>query len=522
MDKKFLILFIIVLVIASFFRIWLINKFPSGLFPDEAANGQDALLILEGHHSPFFERGLGREALYFYLLSISIGLFGIGVWQIHIISALIGILTVVSTWFLAKELFNKRIAFLTSFFLAISTWHTTLSRTGFRAILVPLLSTLFFYFSYLVIKEQSNKKRLIFSILAGLSLGLGFYTYISFRAIVAIIGLLIIAFWIKKGKIIKNFGREIIISLIAAILVLSPLIVYFIHHPDYFFTRAGYVSIFNPDLNQGDLLGTFLNVAKKTFLMFITYGDINWRHNVSGFSVLNPLVSAFFLLGFLYCFFVVIISIFKFHSKKTLRYSLKYFFLIIWFLGMMGPEMLSAQGIPHALRAIGTIPAVFFFPAIIIDKIWQTTNNKKEWLKLAFSIFVGLILIISLVYNYALYFGISLHSPGFYYAYRSDLTTVSNYLNQRNLKDYTYLVLDEYSVQTPDFLTIKNHQPYIQINPWQLNQIKMLSTNDQVIFTQSTISSAKQFERIFPTVKIVKREFNQFGEEIMRVYQYQP
>lgn len=41
-----------------------LKSVPGGLFPDAAANGLDANLILTGQHSPFFERGNGREALF--------------------------------------------------------------------------------------------------------------------------------------------------------------------------------------------------------------------------------------------------------------------------------------------------------------------------------------------------------------------------------------------------------------------------------------------------------------------------
>lgn len=523
MSKKLLLSLLIIIVVACFFRLWLLDSVPTGLFPDEAANGEDALLILSGQHTPFFERGLGREALYFYLLAPSIALFGIGVWQIHIVSVLIGILTVIVTWFFARKLFNERIAFLASFFLASSSWHTTLSRTGFRAILIPLLATSFFYLVYLTLKEGSRKKRTFFAILAGLALGLGFYTYISFRAIIAIIGALLIATAIIYREIFRKFWREIVIGLITMLLVLTPLITYFINHPDSFMGRAGGVSIFNQDLNQGDVLGTFFEVSKKTFWMFFTEGDLNWRHNVSGFSMLNPGVAIFFALGFLYSIVVIISNFFKYglFQKESFKSCFKYLFLIVWFLGMLGPELLTAEAIPHGLRAIGTIPVVFFFPAIIIDFLWKKPKfflNSKNF-KILLGIFLGLILAMSLIYDYSLYFGVSANSPEFYYAYRSDLTIVSNYLNERNLKKSTYLVLDEYSVQTPNFLTTKNNQPYILLNPATSYQVQ-LQPNDQIIFTQSTIFDAKKFEEEHPETKILRKDFNQFNQEIMRVYEY--
>lgn len=499
--------FLLIFFLASFFRLWKITSAPAGLFPDEAANGLDIVEnIFQGRHSVFFERGLGREGLFFYLQAVSVKLFGIGVWQLHIVSAIIGILTVILTFLLAKNLFGKRIAFLSSFFLATSYWHTTLSRTGFRAILVPFFATLFIYFAYLTFKERKN----IYSILAGISLGLGFYTYISFRAFYLIVLALffVILFWHRE--ILKKFWRQILLGFISMILVMAPLIIYFFHHPWFFFGRAGYVSIFNPDLNKGDLLGTFFDVLKKTILMFFTEGDLNWRHNVSGFAMINPFVSFFFLFGFLYSLFVSILGL-----LKLKRDYFKYLILIIWFFGMLGPHIMSVESIPHGLRAIGTIPVVFLFPAISFNLFWEKIKKIK---KSVLGVILGLFLLFSLFYDAYLYFGISLNSPDFYYAYRSDLTVVSEYLNQRNLKDKTYLVLDPYSVQTPQFLTAEKGQPYILVEPWKIEEVK-LKEGDQIVFTQSTMKEAFKFERLNFGLKKVKSLYNKFNEEIMRVYE---
>lgn len=552
-DKKTIVFLLIILLIAVFFRLWQLDSIPPGLHPDEAANGQDALLILEGYNSPFFEGGQGREALYHYLLAGSIGLFGIGIWQIHLVSALIGILTVIFTWLLAKKLFNRRVAFFAAFFLAGSAWHTTLSRTGFRAILIPLLSTLFFYFTYLTLKEISKKKRRIFAILSGISLGLGFYTYIPFRMMPAIVGFLMVVILLTNRRIYKYFWREIIISFFSAILTLLPLIIYFIKNPASFAGRSGAVSILNPELNQGNLIGTFLEVLKKTFWMFFSNGDLNWRHNVSGFSVLDPLVSSLFLIGFFISLLIIIQrftpleivgqgeknkthkSLTGFIKIKALKNKIdngyfKYLLLIVWFSAMLVPEVLSAEGIPHSLRAIGVIPVVFFFSAISIDFFWKKISFvlKSKSNKMLLGTALGLILAASLLYNYSLYFGISVNSPGFHYAYRGDLTIVSNYLNERNLKEKTYLALDDYSVQTVDFLTAKNNQPYNLVNPWDAHQIE-LKPGDQIIFAQETIFDlekqtkifdTKNFEEHHPETELIMQGFNQLGEEIMKIYEY--
>jgi 4-amino-4-deoxy-L-arabinose transferase-like glycosyltransferase len=523
MFKKSLILLIVAILIASFFRLFILKSVPGGLFPDEAANGLDILLIFKGQHSVFFERGLGREALFFYLQAASVALFRIGVWQMHLVSALIGIFSIIALWFLAKKLFNTRVAFLASFFMATSAWHVTLSRTGFRAILVPLFSVLFFYFAYSIFKEGSGKKRLIFAILAGICLALGFYTYPSFRMIVPIVGVLFVVILIINREILKKYWPEMAIGFSIMLLILAPLLVYFIHHPGEFAGRAGYISVFNKDQNHGDLIGTFLQVAKKTFLMFFTHGDLNWRHNVSGYGMLNPWISFFFALGILYSVLIIALNFFKktFFKKEYLGNWFVYFFMIVWFLGMLAPELLTVESIPHGLRAIGVIPVAFLFAAMAIDIFLRKFESffKSRNLSLFITLFLALIIITNLLYDYHLYFGISANSPEFYYAYRSDLTVVSDYLNQRNLKEKTYLVLDEYSVQTPEFLTAKYNQPYILVDPATSYQT-ILNLKDQIVFTQSTIFDAKKFAEYHREATIKKQAFNRFGQEIMRVYEY--
>src|SRR6185436_19634406 len=108
MTKKQTWLLVGVLVLATFFRFYQIKAMPGGLFPDEAANGLDINLLEQGQLQPFYERGNGREALFFYLLRGSVELFGKGAWQHHIVSAGVGLLAVLGCFLLTKKLFSLR------------------------------------------------------------------------------------------------------------------------------------------------------------------------------------------------------------------------------------------------------------------------------------------------------------------------------------------------------------------------------------------------------------------------------
>ncbi|MCX6797518.1 MAG: hypothetical protein NTX98_03530, partial [Candidatus Doudnabacteria bacterium] len=63
----------------------------------------------QGQLQPFYERGNGREALFFYMLWGSVEAFGKGPWQHHIVSALIGVLSVLVCFLATKRLFSLEV-----------------------------------------------------------------------------------------------------------------------------------------------------------------------------------------------------------------------------------------------------------------------------------------------------------------------------------------------------------------------------------------------------------------------------
>lgn len=518
---KIIVTLVFILAVAIFFRYWQITTLPGGLFPDEAANGLDINDIFKGKITPFFERGNGREGLFFYILSISVAIFGRGPWQHHIVSALIGVLEVLITFLLVRRLFNFRIASLAAFFMAVSSWHVVLSRTAFRAIMIPLFITLTFYFLVRFWQAKSDKEKIWSAIFAGASFSLGFYSYIAYRMMIPIVGFLLCCYVFKyyrrnftlKG-LLPRYGKSFLYFSAAAIIVISPLAYYFLAHPGSLVGRSGQVSVFSKDLNHGDLVGTVIDVAEKTMLSFFINGDLNWRQNVSGEPFLPWFLSPLFLLGVLYSIYRAVVYLIKRSAG-----GLKYMILVIWFFAMLLPEMATAEGIPHGLRLIGVIPALFIFPAFIIDKIIHWASDTKEILRPSVAGFVIFgFLVFSFLNGYTLYFINYANSAGAYYAYRSDLTIVSNYLNQRNDKAHTYLSLDAFSVQTVDYFTTPTNNPYMLVRPEDSYAVN-LKFGDQIVFTQSTLFDTIKFKQAHADIKLAKVERNKFNQVIMAVYE---
>ncbi len=525
--------------LAWFLRTYDITSYPPGLFPDEAANGEDVLLILQGDTQPFYPRNNGREALFFYLQAALVKVFGIGVWQMHMASAIVGTLTVFAIYFATKPYFGRLSGVLAALFLATSSWHLALSRTGFRAILIPLVLALFTAFVGLLIsavKEKRFAASYVYAALAGLSFGSGFYTYIAYRSMIGVvlgivILLLLAAMHPKIGfPHARRYGFQTLFGVLLSIVALLPLGMYFMEHPNDFIGRAGQVSVFNKDLQRevggGTLVGTVLYSFEKTALSFFYKGDTNWRHNVSGYPLLNPLVGLLAILGICWAIKGTWDVFRQIVRGKEVHMGMVYPYLLLLLLGMMLPSVTTAEGMPHALRSIGMITPLYILAgtAGAVALRWMLARlGGRSFSGLVYGGAAGL-LIISSAYGPLLYFMISRNSPDAAEAYRGDLTVVANFIikyaeaNPSGPKPY--LVLDEFSDQTVHYLssTFEGNDRYVRLHPEEAEET-LVRPGEVIIFTQSTISDANEYEVAHrSSIDLVDSQHNRFGQEVMRVY----
>ncbi len=524
MKKRDWIFLILILAIGFFFRFYLIKEMPGGLFPDEAANGLDINNIFKGHLLPFFMRGNGREALFFYLEAFSVLIFGHGVWQFHIVSATMGLASVFTTFLLVKRLYGKTEALVSAYLMAIGSWAVVISRTAFRANLIPFFATITLYFFVRIIQAKTNKDRLWSAIFAGAFFAGGFYSYIAYR-IMAVILLFIIAILViadrKQSFVwVKQYWRSFLVGIAAFIVVFAPLGIYFIQNPGTFVGRAGQVSIFNPELNGGHLGATLLSVSKKSLLAYFTVGDANWRQNISMAPFLSPLISPFFGLSLLILSWFTLKFIWQCFSNRQNNNHLRHLPLIGLFWGMLIPEISTAEGIPHGLRSIGTLAPAYALAAIglvyfarLALKLWHPHWMEKAYFLVAAVFFVSLAML-----TYSQYFVYAYNTPANFDAFRSDLTTVSSYLNQNPDKNRNFLVLDLYSEQTTDYLTSQTNNPYQIVDPANSDKLH-LQKGDRIIFTASTLFDMNRFLPNHKNLKLVVDAHNKFDTSDMIVFE---
>lgn len=455
------LLLVLILCVAAFFRFYHLDATPPGLYPDVAMNGVNALQAIEtGDFKVFYPDNNGREGFFINLQALAIMLFGASAWSLKAVAALIGLLTVLGTYLLAKELFThpsilrkyylnpESVALLSAFFMAVSFWHVNFSRIGFRAIMVPFVMVFAFYFLYRALRT----KRTIDFLASGIFFGLGFHTYISYRIAPVILAVpFLIEVWkynraqyrnikesLKKGwlAVTKKFYIEDgwykwDLLLLAIVLVTLPLISYFALHPTDFLGRSTQVSIFQ----SAHPIQTLTLSTIKTLGQFNLAGDYNWRHNYSGDSQLFWPVGLLFLFG-------LYVLVWEIVRKPFTLNDHSYLLLLVWFLVMLVPSFLSSEGIPHALRSIGAIPPVMIIAGIGGVWLYNILEIRNPKMKTSLLLASGLLLIAVGYHGYTRYFDDWANRPEVQAAFNQNYVEVGNFLNSLPMETKKYVVVN--------------------------------------------------------------------------------
>src|SRR5258708_4192878 len=202
-------------------RIVGLTNHPSGFTPDEASFGYDAYSILKtgkdqwGHTLPLVFKSFGDDKLpvYTYLAIPSVAIFGLNEFSVRLPSAILGTLAIVVVYFLVKELFKEeKVAIFAAFLLAISPWHTMLSRGAFEA----NLSTFFLPLAILFFLKGLKDKN--FLVLSAIIFGINLFTYHTARILTPLIVLFLVWQNFKEvKKYIFIFGIIFSVFLLPAI-----------------------------------------------------------------------------------------------------------------------------------------------------------------------------------------------------------------------------------------------------------------------------------------------------------------
>ena len=325
-------------------RFYRLGDVPAGLHYDEGFNGLDALALVDIPLTDwpiFFNGNYGREPLFIWLSGLAHALFGPSIWTARFISALSGVLLIPALawlgWQLAPPLGVRNRQLFTLWcpaaVLALM-WSQVFARYGIRATLFVLLETLLWAAAWWA--WQRRPPAIGAWVITGVLAGLSFYTYLPARLLpLVLLPLLGVSYLQDRTRLQRHFPG-LLSGALAALLVATPLGIYFLQNPLAFSTRVGQLAA-GTDGKEG--LSNLVSALK----MFLHSGDLEPKNNLPARPALDPFLALPFLFGL----------------GLALRrcWQMGRIFLLVGLGTFLLPTVLSSEA-PNFQRAIGVLPFI--------------------------------------------------------------------------------------------------------------------------------------------------------------------
>lgn len=377
----------VIVILAGFLRFYKLDQIPASLNWDEVAAGYNAYTIANwgadeyGNKFPIVFRSFAddKHPLHIYITAIIVKIFGLSDFNVRSSSALIGTLSVIVMFFLAKELLKSNLAGLFSaLFLAVSPYHIHFSRG-----LWENNFALFFLLAGLASFFVGIRKNNFLTSLAFLFFGFSFFSYHSAKVVVPLVVLTVCLINIKE--IFKN---KITLALVVVITLFFGLLI--IAEPKILgFARVDQTKFSDEQIEKanGKYNLIFENYKKHfSYSYLFEKGDEGPRASVKIIGQFYKIDLILLIIGFITLVF----------RKKWQALVV----ILIWLLISPIPSAVSSLE-PSAIRGIFTIAPVLLLSASGTEALIGLFQNK--WIK-ALSLVVILTLLSKEVFNYLNYY----------------------------------------------------------------------------------------------------------------------
>jgi hypothetical protein len=316
--------------------------------------------VLDGDLRLYYADASGQEGLFHWLRAGTMAVFGQSVWGIRGPSIVMGTLAVLLVYLLTRRLFDWPTAAVTALVLAFSFWALMYSRSGQRQVSVTVTTLLSFYFLWkaMPIGDRQPVSPMKFFALAGLCMGIGFYTYFASRGLplilIAWMGYLLV--W--RRDLWSRYWRGLLVVVTIAIMLAMPLAITLARQPQ---AEARVSEVARPVREA--LAGDFSMLGRYTLItlsMFTHDGDEEALYNIPHRPVFGLLGGTLFWCG------VAISASRALGRARDPRYA----FLLLWLGAGLTPGLLSvpAASLGHTILAQ---PVSMMMPALALTNIWN-------------------------------------------------------------------------------------------------------------------------------------------------------
>lgn len=436
----------------------------------------------------------GMALLYYMFIAWAGKIFGLNLITGRWLSIIVGSLEVLFVYLLIKDIFNRRVAVISTLFLSTFFMQIFYSRIVLQWIWVPAFATFAYYFFFNGLKTGYP----LFFILSGLflSINLGFYSAAKISPFVPIFFIIILLFMKNERNLIISNWRGILLMFLTLLLTFLPIIDYMINFPDKYFKRMGHVSLLHHFPYNFTEWQIFFNNILKNVQMFFTESSNGFFHNIPSKPFLDEYTSILFLIGFA---FLLI-------TWKRINYL----FVLIWLIFGLIPGFLSKLGLqdPYPARTVLAIPALIITISIGLERILSILENLFPKIFKYFSpIIILYFLLIFAFYNLRNYFIIYPKDPHILTYSRYTERLVYDYLTQNSYRKIliSYNLSDNALIDMMENFTSDKLQKYVKTTDVSLFQLYDVYDNKKdvsIIGDGINYKMLQIYKEYFPSTKI--------------------
>ena len=420
--------------------------------------------------------GKGTSTNLYYLLQNLWGrAFGFSVLNLRIFSVLLSILGLYIFFKFTEEWFNRKLAYISTFLLSISSFHILLSRNISHEVLYPVIIISALHFLTLAYRN----KKLIYFVLAGMLLGLSLYTSEISLVLVLVFFITGIYFYSKNRKFFFSFIREKTIVIFSGVTVALPFFYSLFVNPGNFLSNFTY----KPDI--------IFDNARSLVLSVIYTAPQEFMYNIGTDKVFDPFIEITFILGLIYI------------AMRVKRR--KFYFLVTW-LSLL-TVIIIFKNIFSLGSFIYTAPIIFIMSAriqiYVLDK-WFKTFPFNKFARIVMVLGIGFLFSLSLSYNYKKIFQAWIKFPERKFVYNVQPTTY----NLKDEKAYIYKAgYSKDTVATATKVKKGNLSELDKLNDIKGNKKANIFTSPESVFkVKSSLSDVRWKEYKGENIVLLKGE----------------
>lgn len=285
---------------AALLRTVSLTEVPPGLQGDEAWSGLEAKRILEeGWIGIWTPVGWGQPTGPMYWTAFLFTFLPDDTATLRLSFAVFGFLTVPAFYLFAREFFGRRVAVLGTLLLALSFWHIHYSRTAFTLNAALPLQCLALFFMALGLRRD----RLWFSLLGGIAIGLGVYTYRGNNVfLMALVPTWLLMAVLQRKKPLGLVLRHGIALWLPALLLAIPMIHLVLTRTSDYRGYVDVISIFNTQEfqrldNPWEQFTFLLGEASRGIGIYFRGQSPDYTSGLGDYPILDRLTMVLFALG---------------------------------------------------------------------------------------------------------------------------------------------------------------------------------------------------------------------------------